>query len=167
MFLVFLNLFDVINWMSIKTSCFLAWSTQTLCKIAFSSALLTCLVLTSTISSFSSSKFLYEKACVSKIVPRYLGSWANQKDQVVHPMISGRGSSYSAALGGQSPAGRKRHQVRYQGLVRVGWASSTDCQQTNGMGFFLFFFSPSGKYFNNIFVFFSTTFLLDLFSFSE
>lgn len=84
------------------------------------------------------------EACVSEIVPRYLGSWANWKDQVVHPMLSGRGSSCSV-LGGQAAAGRKRRQVRYQGLVRVGWVSSLTASRQ--MAQFLFLFSSQWKIF--------------------
>lgn len=91
------------NWRHIRTNCFLAQTTQTLCKIPFSSALLTCLVQTSNISSFSSSDPLPVKWPLSvKSCQNTWGAEADWKDWVALPVISGRGLSCSAALGGQS-----------------------------------------------------------------
>lgn len=49
------------NWRGVRTNCFLAQNPQSLCNIPFSSALLTCFVLTSNISSFSSPEFLCKR----------------------------------------------------------------------------------------------------------
>lgn len=67
-----------------------------------------------------------------KLCQNTCGAGTDWKDWVVLLMISGRGLSCAATLGGQSPVEGKRHQVGCGGLVRSGMSEYTVCQQANG-----------------------------------
>lgn len=72
-----------------------------------------------------------------KLCQNTWGAGADWKDQVSLPVNSAGGLSCIAALGGQSPAAGKRHQVGCGGLVQVGWVNTLTASRQ--MAQFLYF----------------------------
>ena len=146
----------LMNWRGIRANCFLARSTQTLCKILFSSALLTCLVLTSNISSFSSSEFLYKwKGLCQWNCAKIPGELGQTGKAVLFALWSQAGGWVALQLW------ETRLQYRQRGIRwdMEGWFKWDEWTHCPPAGKWLSSFISSGKYFNYNF-FFSINFLL-------
>lgn len=72
-----------------------------------------------------------------KLCQNTWGAVADWKDWVALPVISGRGLSCVAALGGHSSVEAKRHQVGCRELVGVGWVNTLSASRQ--MPQFLYF----------------------------
>lgn len=153
----------LMNWRGIKTNCFLARTTQTLCKIPFSSALLTCLVLTSNVSSFSSSESLCKWKGLCQWTCAKLPGELGQTGKTGLFCLWSQAGGW-AALQLWEASLQKREEAS-GGMWRVsssGMSEHTDSQQANGsVPYFQW------KIFQLQFFFFTSTFFLDPFSFSE